>query len=153
MKDILKVKADLFCFGVDYVFQNHLQTLQSIASKCFVEYGKPVTDAIAILKLNGEFHNVNFDNCSSVEQRSQLSKNTHDELVIYPNPASDKIFVAQKYTDVSQLVIKSVDGSFIRNYQKIEDGVDISDLSNGVYIVQLMSSGVLAKSAKFLKIK
>jgi hypothetical protein len=32
-------------------------------------------------------------------------------------------------------------------------GVDISDLSNGVYIVQLMNEGVLVKSTKFLKIK
>ena len=153
MKDILKVKADLFCFGVDYVFQNHLQKLQSIASKCFVEYGKPVTDAIAILKLNEEFHNVNFDNCASVEQRSLLAKNTNEEQVIYPNPASDKIFIAQKYAAITELVLKSVDGSLSRNYQNIENGVDISDLSNGVYIVQLMNEGVLIKSTKFLKIK
>ncbi|MFZ1583053.1 MAG: PKD domain-containing protein, partial [Saprospiraceae bacterium] len=152
MKDMLSIKSELFYYGLEYIKTNHLEYLRNIASKCFIEYGKPVSDAIEILRLNDEQHNMNLDNCTMVENRSKNLKAESEENLIYPNPASSRIYVSQSFSSISHLLIESLEGSLSKMCEYKDDGVDVANLPAGVYLVHLMDNGSMIKTTKFIKI-
>ena len=65
----------------------------------------------------------------------------HDEdLAINQNPSADMIFV--KGSDqIEQVRIISLDGQILLSEVYSAIGVDISNLSNGVYLIELKSAG------------
>lgn len=74
----------------------------------------------------------------------------HHRLSIYPNPAQNKLMLATGELEVQNLAIIDSRGTRHKT-QKIADGLDISGLSPGVYILELQTDkGALRK--RFLKI-
>lgn len=61
-----------------------------------------------------------------------------DEVAVYPNPSSDRIFV--KGAQISELIIYDVLGRAQRRENNVASGIDISSLPSGVYLIQLKSS-------------
>ena len=75
---------------------------------------------------------------------------TDDELIIYPNPSADHIFIKLE-KQIESVKIISLDGQIIRLFQYSKTGIDISDLSNGIYVIQLeLLKGTISK--RFIKI-
>ncbi|MEL6560247.1 MAG: LamG-like jellyroll fold domain-containing protein [Bacteroidota bacterium] len=68
-----------------------------------------------------------------------------DELIVYPNPSADVIFIKAGELIESVRII-SLDGQIIRESKYSETGLDISELSNGLYVIQLeLREGTILK--------
>jgi len=68
---------------------------------------------------------------------SDLDKN---EVVIYPNPASDYINLMST-DDIENLVITNMDGNVLIHTNGNQNQLDISTLVSGIYNLQVLSSG------------
>lgn len=74
------------------------------------------------------------------------------DLKIYPNPASNKVYFTLNTGDIATLYIFDVLGKLIfdTNVTYASPSVDISTLSNGMYIVKIQSSNK-SKTIKLIK--
>lgn len=78
-----------------------------------------------------------FSQSNQVNQDPILKK---IQLKVYPNPASDFIYLSSQ-KGVDQILIYNVVGRQIRDFKVSSDGkYDISSLSNGMYLVQLLGT-------------
>jgi len=72
-------------------------------------------------------------------------------LKIYPNPAQDRIFISTTETAVFEEVsVFSLNGSLVLKPEHYKNGIDVSGLTSGVYVLQLTTKKGVAKS-KFVK--
>ena len=62
---------------------------------------------------------------------------TEIELTLYPNPASDKIFISTKETKLWNAVIFTITGKKIVSKEILNGSVDVSSLKTGVYIIKI----------------
>lgn len=61
------------------------------------------------------------------------------DLSVYPNPATDFISVQDKHDAVGQIVVFSIVGRRVKEFDYIKgEQYYISDLSKGMYLVQLI---------------
>ena len=76
-----------------------------------------------------------------------------NNLLVYPNPANDRLFFNQN-NDTRDLtyIISDLLGKSIVTSRVETDYIDISMLENGVYFIQL-NNGITISTAKFIKIK
>jgi Secretion system C-terminal sorting domain len=72
---------------------------------------------------------------------SNRSSTQNPKIKVYPNPATEYIKLSQ-IVDVRKIKILSLIGSPIKFYDVIdtEEKYDVSDLPNGLYLVQLLDS-------------
>ena len=90
-------------------------------------------------------------NCSSAginEKKATLL------LSVYPNPAKNKLQIEglKNMSDLQKLIITDLSGAIVLTTENIENGVDVSELSNGFYIAHIEHiSG--ESSVKFTKVK
>jgi rhodanese-related sulfurtransferase len=64
------------------------------------------------------------------------------ELTVFPNPASTKFFIkGQNERDFDEISIMSLTGKLVltKNNVYANDGIDISQLQNGIYVVRIKS--------------
>ena len=76
-------------------------------------------------------------------------------LEVYPNPTSDYINLVYDADQSTELYIFDTSGKMVRREQIHQNGfsnhrIDVSDLSEGIYLVR-MQSGNLASTMKFIK--
>lgn len=73
---------------------------------------------------------------TSVKQNS----NKGISLEIYPNPSSDKIKI-QSTSEIKEITITSIDGKILRTFYSLqkEQTIDISNLGNGIYFLNITS--------------
>ncbi len=70
-----------------------------------------------------------------------------DDFIIYPNPASNRIWVKVSGMNSEQVNIYNANGSLVRQCNSIDNkGIDVSQLANGIYLVCV--NGVLKKLVK-----
>ncbi|WP_225035727.1 T9SS type A sorting domain-containing protein [Winogradskyella sp. SM1960] len=68
---------------------------------------------------------------------------------LYPNPGSDKLFI--KTTEqVAQLSIYNINGQLVKQAYKVTNGVDVSQLPTGLYMVQIKTNNNTI-TQKFIK--
>ena len=74
------------------------------------------------------------------------------DLKIYPNPSSNKVYFTLNTGDIATLYVFDVLGKLIfdTNVTYASPSVDISTLSNGMYIVKIQSSNK-SKTIKLIK--
>lgn len=85
---------------------------------------------------------------------NELSGDSEQQINIYPNPASRKLTVVSRQSSV-RLSIMDLYGREIKEFANISSfpyQVDISNLSDGVYLLRIESEEGESGSAKFLKI-
>ncbi|MGY0392211.1 T9SS type A sorting domain-containing protein [Bizionia sp. KMM 8389] len=71
------------------------------------------------------------------------------ELKLYPNPASDRLFIKSNKT-INRLTIYNVNGQVIKQIHSISNGVDVSSLPTGLYFLNIKTAkGEISK--KFIK--
>jgi hypothetical protein len=70
---------------------------------------------------------------------------------IYPNPASDYNYV-QNIQDVAKIEIHNITGMKIREIHDVQQGntIDISDLSTGIYLINIYDTGGYRGSQKII---
>jgi PKD repeat protein len=77
-------------------------------------------------------------------------ENLKSEVNIYPNPASNTITITNSKIKLSQINIIDVTGKSIKTITKNKNAIDISDLSNGIYFIQIISDKEII-TKKFIK--
>ncbi|WP_445715303.1 S8 family serine peptidase [Flavobacterium sp.] len=70
---------------------------------------------------------------------SSIDYNTNEELIIYPNPVNDRLFISSKLYEIYSCEIIDTQGRIV--YSSINDtptdfSIDMSTFNSGVYIVQ-----------------
>lgn len=72
------------------------------------------------------------------------------DLTIYPNPVRDRMFIEGDVTDVTGVKVISTNGVTLISVKDYEHGVDVTSISDGVYIAAILTShGVVYR--KFIK--
>lgn len=70
-----------------------------------------------------------------------LSNTTFDSKTVltYPNPANDRLFLNEN-DEILKITLTDLRGRIVKNITKPEYSIDISDIQNGTYIVELETS-------------
>ena len=72
-----------------------------------------------------------------------------ENLILFPNPVSTYLNVQLK-SQFTNIKLRSVTGQLVQNYKVVEDKIDVSNLSNGIYFIKLTTEkGVVTQ--KFIK--
>jgi hypothetical protein len=79
-----------------------------------------------------------------------------EEVLVYPNPAKNTVTIELPYTNGGEYTVSmySIDGSLLSKKVKYTERVnhfDISDLSSGIYFINLTTEKGKSRSIKFLK--
>ena len=82
---------------------------------------------------NGELENFEFEICT-VDGSVDLVESANEFINIYPNPATDKLFINSN-KDINSVSISNVIGQRINDYKGTINQIDISDLSEGIYFI------------------
>lgn len=77
-----------------------------------------------------------------------ISEIENSSLNIFPNPAIDYISVGEEF---NSLQIYNVSGSLVLDIQKNKNQINVSDLSSGVYFIQMNTTDGQLKQSKFVK--
>lgn len=72
------------------------------------------------------------------------------EVVIYPNPVSNTLNISSENSVIDSITIYSSTGKKVLENFKIENSIDVSNLSNGMYFIEI-SSGPKKSVKKFIK--
>jgi hypothetical protein len=86
-----------------------------------------------------------FDGCETKVQFiiSGVQDKESDGIQIYPNPASTEILIKQTDTSspIESVQLISANGQLIRQFQKGNRVIDISTMTDGMYILQIGLAG------------
>ena len=74
-----------------------------------------------------------------------LTNTTHTEIVLYPNPAIDRFYISNLNGN-TPVYLYSMDGSVSKEVNYTENGIEVSGLEPGIYLVK-----VADKSYQFVK--
>jgi len=81
-------------------------------------------------------------------------KDKYPQLSVSPNPSQDYVFVNFENTDIQNLEFKLIDlnGNLISNvYPYLSNKIDISNLSKGIYFINIIENGKTVKTLKMIK--
>jgi hypothetical protein len=100
---------------------------------------------------------IDFDGCESTAQFivSGLEEKAEEVIRIYPNPASNKIYIelSENRSDIEHLQLVSINGQVLKQYPNTDRVLDISTLGQGVYIIQIRLARGVPINKRFLVLK
>jgi hypothetical protein len=85
---------------------------------------------------------------------TDVEENNNDlTIVIYPNPASEDIFLSGAYGhNIDEIKIKNILGQEIRrNILRSSEKINISELQNGIYFLEIYRNSKLISTKKIIK--
>lgn len=56
-----------------------------------------------------------------------------DDIILYPNPAKDKVYISTQNKDINRVVILNSLGETVQEYHKVQEYMDLSSYSKGLY--------------------
>jgi Secretion system C-terminal sorting domain/FG-GAP-like repeat len=119
----------------------------------FQQTGCPI--AIAYNPCNDNFYYYDRE-CASCD--GTLSVNhaeipyIEDEIILFPNPSNDKIFINGTHVDSFHYQIISVNGSILfENSGKAGEAIDVSILASGLYFIQIETEDSKTSVKRFIK--
>ncbi len=66
----------------------------------------------------------------------------YESNYIFPNPATNKIFVKDSNIAISEVQLLDITGKIVKKFKdNISDGLNINGISSGIYFLRLLSSG------------
>lgn len=86
---------------------------------------------------------------TNVEYNSTENAVKNAEFLVYPNPASDFIFI--KNMDISEISVFSPQGLLIFRSKVIDNKISISNLNPGLYIIKAKGNNGLVYTSRILK--
>lgn len=72
------------------------------------------------------------------------------EIALYPNPAENLIHV-QSLEQIKRIKIYSMKGNLVKDFSEFSGGIDVSNLVNGIYFVQVIIDSGSIITTKFIK--
>jgi hypothetical protein len=88
------------------------------------------------------------DYCVYIGPEAGISESELD-FRIYPNPVTSYLQF-ESSSQIDRLIIKSIDGKVVKNIQNPNSQIDVIDLPNGLYLIQVKSESA-TKTLKFVK--
>ena len=79
-----------------------------------------------------------------------VSEETSSTLSIYPNPVIDNLFITTDATNIEQIMIYSVNGQLVMTAATNDKTVDVSALTEGVYVLQIQTENGIS-TQRFVK--
>jgi len=76
----------------------------------------------------------------AVEALNTSEINNNTELIINPNPSSDFIFIDDNYLEKDIFITDILGKLIIEKYKFTDDKIDISNLNNGTYFIQVINN-------------
>ncbi len=174
ISDILKTVNDFLFSKVsigESLDSSQLNTLSTIAWLCPFRCGIGVYGARAIVEnldtMTNHYYNcceLQTENCEEdyrLEEKSNNQTQINDKEIysLYPNPATNEIMFEYKTNDLEQILLNlySVSGKIIKSF-KLDSGIgkliiDTSEISNGIYFVQVIKNFELVYRQKVCIIK
>ncbi len=107
-------------------------------------YGTPN----AITKGNNRFDNITVEGDSIFP--TEIRKIPYSDFTLYPNPADNFLFINSSDNNYTRISVFSIEGQVLIQKSLVNNVIDISNLSKGVYIIRLENSGGMIIS-KFVK--
>lgn len=98
---------------------------------------------------NGK-NNGHYVRCIKDAETTGITTFQSDDIVIYPNPAAERIFINYRYGNEVYMVISDLQGKQVINQQLGSEYIDISHLEKGIYIVKISENEKTAV-AKLIK--
>jgi hypothetical protein len=89
---------------------------------------------------------------NSAEATTGIESNSMSKLIIYPNPAKDKLYIRNGQSGISAVFIYDLQGNLVLSRNIVTDLVDISALASGIYTVRVINTGNVIMS-KLIKEK
>ena len=101
----------------------------------------------------------NAPDCNSIEEVDSLCNisdvrefNTKYEIMIFPNPATNKIFITSKNgLKIEDLIIYNQLGQKVLHRNEISESIDISTLGQGIYIIELTTNELKFRQKLIIK--
>jgi len=115
---------------------NTLKKITFSGTNLLLKYNNGGTELLAAYDIS----NMTFSNLTG------LDNNKVSDISIFPNPSSDIIFVKNYFLPLIKVSIYSIQGKYIKDLKLVSNYLDITDLSNGVYILKMDN-----KTFKFTK--
>jgi hypothetical protein len=136
-QEIKYINNDLEAFSGYYVPAQIAGT--SVVEYCFYDENNPSDETCVIVTYE-------ISATTAVNDINRISQ-------FYPNPAKENVYF-EHYLDASaELIIMDILGNQVRQVQLLEKGkkkVDISDLSQGIYLGSIMSDNQLISTQKII---
>ena len=108
-----------------------------------------INASIEIWKFLSQYDINGLINCGSLGTKEEIPS---PALSVYPNPVMNQLQIQglDQLEDIYSLVITDMSGATLINLESFDNNIDISHLSNGVYLVQIQH--LIGKSSiKFVK--
>lgn len=117
-----------------------------------IEVENPNSCNISNLKSSNNYYGSTRSNIVNSGQVISINDLSFEDVEIYPNPASDKLYIKSVGTINYDVEILSLDGKLQIKNQNIADisETDISNLKSGLYLIRL-SNNRKSMNLKFIK--
>lgn len=83
-----------------------------------------------------------------IDRNMDIENSTIKDLAIYPNPTRNKVYFSKYFESVK---IYDLQGRLLKSVPSIEQEVDLSELSNGIYLLQVSDENGDQQSYKVIK--
>ncbi|NNE55236.1 MAG: T9SS type A sorting domain-containing protein, partial [Flavobacteriales bacterium] len=94
--------------------------------------------------ISGTFY-TNYENCSWEITNVGILESTTEEISIFPNPATDRLYL-ENCGLIDQVVIRSLNGAVVMERKSPRgDFLDISSISAGIYSIAIVVENVQRK--------
>ncbi|MBI1287811.1 MAG: T9SS type A sorting domain-containing protein [Flavobacteriales bacterium] len=67
-----------------------------------------------------------------------------EHLTVYPNPTTDRLYLQLPVQEYEQISVTDIQGKTVLNFSSTDRNLDVSSLSDGIYMLQIASSGGIA---------
>lgn len=156
MKAVLGIYLNSWCAERYSLSQSEYDSLFFIANQTPYEGGDGVYTARIMIGFEPDEHGIAYR-----MQKQDEQKDKRKELILYPNPASDKVtieFINDKFNNVSaELQVFSITGKLIYSTNFTTNAsfkvLPVDMLKNGLYIYHISLSNGIDKSGKLVILK
>ena len=94
---------------------------------------------------------ISYEVGSSCGSLSIVDESLDTQIVMYPNPVNNKLFIKSKSEDLIKVEIYSVFGNLVKSTTKNLNEINVEDLSSGLYLIKIFTlEGSISK--KLIKI-
>ncbi len=80
-----------------------------------------------------------YSNGGAPVSTDDLGNYTPDQIVIYPNPGKDEIYIQKDELVLTEIQIMDADGRLVKTINQITNTLPITDLAKGIYFIKLVS--------------
>jgi len=90
------------------------------------------------------------DNAEYWNNKLSAPENSINELTVFPNPTQEILSWNSSFKGPVEVRIYSLQGTLVKQLNQVQNSVDVSALSSGIYFIELKADAVISRS-KFIK--